>query len=92
MNPCPHREFRDEDIAALCEEDGCFGGYHFDFGIGLHNFLDARQGQLMQLVVMVVAFQMVDGLLPIGCQDVLVLAGQALMNLSCGECASVDSR
>ncbi len=35
----------------------------------------------MQLVIVRIALQMVDGLLPVGGKDVLVLAVQALMNV-----------
>lgn len=81
MNPGSHGELRDEYVAALGEEDGRFGGYHLDFGIGLHDLFDASEGQLMNLVVVRVALQVADGLLPVSRQDVLVLACEALVNL-----------
>ena len=42
----------------------------------------------MQLVVVRITLQVVDGLLPVGRQDVLVLAVQALMNV--GPCSGVE--
>ena len=35
----------------------------------------------MQLVVMVIVFEMMDHLLPVGCQDVLVRAVEALVHV-----------
>lgn len=81
MNPGAHCELGDENIATLGKKNWSLGGDHLDFRIGLHDLLYPSQGQLMQLVVMVVAFQVVDGLLPISCQDVLVLSSQALVDL-----------
>jgi len=43
VNPCPHGQLCDEDVATLCEQDWGLGRYHLDLWIGLHDFLDARQ-------------------------------------------------
>lgn len=67
MDPCAHSEFRNEDVTALGEKNRCFGGNHLDFWVGLHDLLDTRKGQLMDLVVVSVAFQVADCLLPVGC-------------------------
>lgn len=66
MDPGAHRKLGDEDIAALGEEDGRLGGDHLDVGIGLHDLLDAREGQLVQLVVVRFGLEVVDRLLPVG--------------------------
>lgn len=41
----------------------------------------------MQLVVVGIILEMVDGLLPVSCQDFLVIALEALMNI--GPCSRV---
>lgn len=81
MYPGTHSQFGDEYVAALGEENGCLGRDHFHFRVGLHHLLDSSKRQLVQLELMSVALEMADGLLPIGGQDILVLAGQALMDL-----------
>lgn len=58
MNPGAHGEFGDKDVAAFGKQDGSFRGYHFDFRIGFHDLLDARERQLMNLVIMGVALKM----------------------------------
>ena len=81
MNPSSHGEFRDEDIAALGEEDGSLGRDHFDVRIGFHDFFDAREGQLVEFVVVGFGFEVVDGLLPVRGEDVAVVAYEALVYL-----------
>ena len=66
MDPSAHGELRDEDVAAFGEENGCFGGDHFNIGVGFHDFFYARQGQLVQFVVVGFGLEVVDGLLPVG--------------------------
>lgn len=67
VDPGAHGEFGDEDVAAFGEEDGRFGGDHFDFGVGLHDFFDARQGELVDFEVVGVGLEVVDCLLPVCC-------------------------
>lgn len=81
VDPGAHGQLSDEDITTLGEEDGGLGGDHLDFGVSLHDLLDAREGQLVDLVIMGVVLKVVDGVLPVGGQDVLVLAGEALVSL-----------
>ena len=66
MDPRSHRQFRDEDIATFREEDGSFGADHFHFGIGFHNLFDAREGELVDLVVVGFGFKLGDLVLPVG--------------------------
>ncbi|KAI5302725.1 hypothetical protein KEM55_000927 [Ascosphaera atra] len=42
VDPGAHGEFRDEDVAALGEENGGFSGDHLYVGVGFHYFFDAR--------------------------------------------------
>lgn len=81
MDPSSHRKLSDKDIAALSEEDRRLCGDHLDVGIGLHDLLDAREGQLVQLVVVGFGLEVVDSLLPVGGQDVAVVAYKALVYL-----------
>lgn len=90
--PCAHGQLGDEDVAALGEEDGCFGGDHLDFWVCLHDLLDACQGKLVELVIMGVAFEVVDGLLPVCGENVLVLTVQALVNVRPGPCVQLGGR
>lgn len=79
--PGAHRQLRDEHVASLCEEDGSLGRNHFDFRVRLHNLLYPRQRQLVELVVMVVRLELGDLLLPVGVEDVAILASEALVDL-----------
>lgn len=94
VNPSAHSKLGDEYVAALCKEYRCFGGYHFDFGIGLHDFLYPCQWQLVKLVVVFFIFELVDGLLPVRCEDVAVVTVQPLRNLQIHQycCSSVMRR
>ena len=66
VDPGAHGELGDEDIAAFGEQDGGFGGDHLDVRVGFHDFLDAREGKLVELVVVRFGFEVVDRLLPVG--------------------------
>ena len=88
MNPGSHCEFGNEDVAAFREEDWRFGGYHLDFWIGLHDFLDACEWQLMQFIVVIVRLEVRDNLLPVGCQDVFIGSVKALIDLFVGQCCN----
>lgn len=81
MDPGAHCELCDEDVAALGKEDGGLGRDHLDFRIGLHYLLDTRERKLMDFEVVLVVFEMSDGLLPVRSEDILVLACQALVDL-----------
>ena len=81
MDPGAHGEFGDEDVAALCEEDGGLCGDHFDFRVSFHDFFYPRQRQLVDLVVMVVGFEVVDRVLPVGGEDVAGGTGETLADL-----------
>lgn len=91
MNPGAHSELGDEYVAAFGKEYGCFSGYHFDFRIGFHDFLYPCQWQLVELVVVFFIFELVDGLLPVRCEDVAVVTVQTLRNLRIHQycCSSV---
>ena len=54
MDPCPHGQLRDEDVTALGKQDGRFRGYHLHLGVCFHHLLYAGQGQLVDLVVVVI--------------------------------------
>ena len=81
MYPRPHGQLCNKDIAALGEEDWCLGRDHFDFWIRLHDLLNASQGQLVDFELVSIILEMCDSLLPIGGEDVFVLASETLMNL-----------
>lgn len=66
VDPGAHGEFCDEDVATFGEEDGRFGRDHLDFRVGFHDFLNAREGELVDFEIMRVRFQVVDCLLPVG--------------------------
>lgn len=78
MNPGAHGQLRDEDITTLGEQNGCLRRDHLDFRIRFHHLLDTSEGQLVDFVIMVVRFQVVNDMLPIGCQDI---AGRPLETL-----------
>lgn len=82
MYPRAHRQFRDEDVASFREQDWRFSRYHLYLGISLHDFLDPREGKLMNLELVFLGLKMVDRLLPVGSKDVFVLSRQSLVDLS----------
>lgn len=90
MDPGSHGQLGDENVATLGKQDGRLGRDHLDFRVSLHDLLDARQRQLVELVVVLVGFEVVDCVLPIRGQDVLVLAMEALVDI--GPCACVKFR
>lgn len=65
VDPGAHGQLGDEDVAALCEQDGGLCGNHLDVGVGLHDLLYASQWQLMDLVVVVIRLEVVDDVLPV---------------------------
>lgn len=65
MDPSTHCQFRNEDVASLCEENWRLGGDHLDFWIRFHDFFDPCERKLVYLEVMCVGFKVVDSLLPI---------------------------
>jgi hypothetical protein len=65
VDPGAHGQLGDEDVAALCEEDGCLSRDHLDLRVGFHDFLYAGERQLVDLVVVVVGLEVVDGVLPV---------------------------
>ena len=81
MDPSAHRELGDENVAAFGEQDRGLGRNHLDVGIGFHDLLDAGEGQLVQLVIVGFVLELVDGVLPIGGQDVAIAAHEALVDL-----------
>lgn len=83
MDPGPHRQLGDEDVTALGEQDGGFGGDHLDLGIGLHDFLDSSKRELVNFVVVVVCLEVVDDVLPVSRQDIASCALQTLVHLNC---------
>jgi hypothetical protein len=87
VNPCAHRQFGDEYVASLSKENRSFGGDHLNLGVSFHDFLYSRQGQLMHFVVMGIALQVIDGVLPICRQDVLVLPRKTLVDLKAAKMA-----
>jgi hypothetical protein len=66
VDPRAHRQFRYEYVATFREENGRLSGDHFHLGVGLHDLLDTRQRELMDLEIMGVGLKVVDGLLPVG--------------------------
>ena len=81
VDPGAHGQLRDEDVAALGEQDGRFGGDHFDFGVGFHDLFDAGEGKLVDLEVVDVGFEVRYCLLPVGGEDVAGGTGEALVDL-----------
>ena len=53
MNLLKHWKFSDEYVTAFCKENLSFSGDHLRVWIRLHDFLDASQGQLMNLVIVI---------------------------------------
>lgn len=81
MDPRAHGQFGDEDVAALGEQNRCLRGDHLDLRVRFHHLLDTSERQLMYLVVMVIRFQMIDDMLPIGRQDIACRPLEALVYL-----------
>jgi hypothetical protein len=81
VDPGAHGELCDEDVAALREQDGRLRRDHLDLGVCLHHLLDARQRQLVQLVVMFVRLELGNLLLPVRVEDVAVVSREALVDL-----------
>lgn len=82
VDPGAHGEFGDEDVAAFGEEDGSFGRDHLHLRVGFHDLFDPRQWKLVQFVIMILGFKFCYLLLPIGIEDIAVLALEALGDLS----------
>jgi len=74
MNPRAHGELCDKGLASLGEYYRSFGGDHLHFWVGLHNLLDARERKLVDLVVVVFRLEHRHDLLPVGVQDVAIVA------------------
>lgn len=74
VDPRAHGELGDKGLACLGEYDGRFGRDHLDFRVGLHDLLDARERELVDLVVVVFRLEHRHDLLPVGVQDVAVVA------------------
>jgi len=70
MDPRSHSQLCNEDIASLGKQDRRLRRNHFYLRVSLHHFLYACQGQLMDFVVMVIRFKMINSVLPICGQDV----------------------
>lgn len=81
VDPGAHCEFCDKDIATFREEDWCFGGDHLHVWVGLHDFLDAGERQLVEFVVVGFGFEVVDYVLPVCGEDVFVSAVKTLIDL-----------
>lgn len=81
VDPCAHSKLRNEDITALGEQYRRLGANHLDLRVRLHDLLYTGEGQLVELVVVGVALEVVDCLLPVCREDVLVLAIEALVNI-----------
>jgi hypothetical protein len=84
VDPGAHSELGDEDVTPLGEEDGGFSGDHLDFGVGFHDFFDAREGELVDFEVVRVGFEVVDCLLPVRSEDVPGDASETLVYLGGG--------
>ncbi len=81
MNPGTHGELGDEDITTFGEKDGGFCRYHLDFWVGLHDLLNASEGQLVDFEVMRLGLEVIDSLLPISGQNVSGWASESLVDL-----------
>ena len=83
MDPRAHGELCDKGLASLGEDYRRFGGDHLDFRVRLHDLLDARKWKLVDLVVVVFCLEHRHDLLPVGVQDIAVVArAEALGDLS----------
>ena len=81
VDPCAHGQLCDEDVATLREQDWRLSRDHFNIRVGLHDFLDTRQRELMQLVVVFIGLELRDLLLPVRVENVAVVARQPLVDL-----------
>lgn len=81
MDPCAHGQLGDKDIATLGEENGCLGRDHLDFRVRFHHLLDTSEWQLMDLVIVIVRFQVIDNVLPVGRQDIAGCPLETLIDL-----------
>ena len=66
VDPGTHGQLGDEDVATFGKEDGRFCRDHLDLGIRLHDLLDTSQWKLVDLEIMLLGLEVVDGLLPVG--------------------------
>ena len=83
VDPGAHGELGDEGLASLGEYDGRLSRDHLNFRVGLHDLLDARERELVDLVVVVFRLEHRHHLLPVGVQDVAVVArAEALRDLN----------
>ena len=83
VDPGAHGELGDKGLASLGEYDGRFGRDHLNFWVRLHDLLDARKRELVDLVVVVLRLEHRHDLLPVGVQDVAVVArAEALGDLN----------
>lgn len=81
VDPGAHSEFGDEDVATLGEEDGSLCRDHLHLWIGLHDLLDTGERKLVDLEIVVIGFEVVDGLLPVGRENLSRSPSQALVDL-----------
>lgn len=81
VNPRAHGQLRDEDVAALRKQDWCLSRDHLDVRVCFHDFLDARQRELMQLIVVFIGLELRDLLLPVRVENIAVVARQPLVDL-----------
>lgn len=81
MYPGTHSQLGDEDIATLGEQDWCLRRDHLDFGVRFHHLLDTSEWQLVNLVVVIICFQMIDDMLPVGRQYIAGCSLETLIDL-----------
>lgn len=81
VDPRPHRELGDEDITSLGEENRRFSRNHLHLRVCFHDLLDSCQGELVDLIVMIVILEMIDNVLPIRRQNISRLSCQSLAHL-----------
>ena len=74
------------------EENWSLGRDHLDLWIRLHDLFYAREGELVDLVVVLVGLKLGDLLLPIGVQDVTVGARETLIDLLSRQCSTRDKQ
>ena len=82
VDPSTHGELGDEDVAAFGEEYGRLRRNHLDLWVGLHDLLDARERELVLFIVVIGSLELGDLLLPIGVEDVTIVAREPLVNLN----------
>ena len=81
MDPSPHGEFGDEDVATLGEQDGRLSRDHLDLGVGLHDLLNPGQRQRLLLVIVGAILERLDGMMPIGGENITIIAVETLVDL-----------